>query len=42
MVIKGKPVIREGDIGIEVPCENIFEGDDLSVSGCHLKDRRDI
>ena len=30
MVIKGKPVNRGGDFGLEVPCEYIFEGDDLS------------
>ena len=36
MVIKGKSVNRGGDFGIEVPCEYIFEGSDLSsrVSDC--------
>ena len=30
VVIKGKSVNRGVDFGLEVPCEYIFEGDDLS------------
>ena len=41
-MIKGKPVNGEGGIGLKVPCEYIFEGDDLSCEWLHLKDRRDI
>ena len=42
MVIKGKPVNRRGDFGLEVPREYIFEGNDLSCEWLHLKDRREI
>ena len=42
VVIKGKPVNRGGDFGREVPCEYIFEGDDLSCEWLHRKDRREI
>ena len=42
VVIKGKPVNRGGDFGLEVPCEYIFEADDLSCQWLHRKDRREI
>ena len=44
MARKGNPVNRGGDFGLEVQCEYIFEGNDLS-SGCewlHRKDGREI
>ena len=36
MVIKGKPVNREGGIGLQVPCEYIFDGDDLKTATVNL------
>ena len=39
---KGKPVNRGGDFGLEVLCEYISEGDDLSCECLHGKDRREI
>ena len=42
VTIKGKPVNRGGDFGLEVPCEYIFEGGDLSCEWLHRKDRREI
>ena len=37
MVIKGKPINRGGDFGHEIPCEYIFEGDDLFCERLHRK-----
>ena len=42
MVIKGKPVNRGGDFGLEFLCKYIFEGDDLSCEWLHGKDRSEI
>ena len=42
MVIKEKRVNRRGDFGLKVPCEYIFEGDDLFCAWLHRKDRGEI
>ena len=42
VAIKWKPVNRGGDFGLEVPCEHIFEGDDLSCEWPHRKDGSEI
>ena len=40
VVIKGKPVNRGGNFGLEVRCEYSFEGDDLSCELLHRKDTK--
>ena len=42
VVIKEKRVNRRGDFGLKVPCEYIFEGDDLFCEWLLRKDRRGI
>ena len=42
VVLKEKRVNRRGDFGLKVPCEYIFEGDDLFCEWLHRKDKRDI
>ena len=41
-VIKEKRVNRRDDFGIKIPCEYIFEVDDLFCEWLHRKDRREI
>ena len=42
LVIKEKRVDRRGDFGLKVPCEYIFEGDNLFCEWLHRKDRGEI
>ena len=42
VVIKEKRVNRRGDFGLKVPCEYIFEVDELFCEWLHRKDRRQI
>ena len=43
MVIKGKPVNRGGDFSLEVLCEYIFEGDNLSCEWLHrIEEKFDV
>ena len=42
VVLKEKRVTRRCDFGLKVPCEYIFEGDDLFCEWLHWKDRRGI
>ena len=39
VVIKEKRVNRRGGFGLKVPCEYIFERDDLFCEWLHRKDR---
>ena len=42
VVLKENRVNRRGDFGLTVPCEYIFEEDDLFCEWLHRKDRRGI